>query len=73
MAQPGNDWAKQGIVSDFPDNSHQGVAPHPYTNSTPLSFATKEDGKDDRDIGGPNRDQLVIPGRSGWLIKPAID
>lgn len=72
MAQQGNDSAKQGVVSDAPDNVHKGV----YAggdNFKTLGFATKEDGVDDRDVGGPNRDQRFIPDRSGWVLTPGID
>lgn len=74
MAQAGNDWQKQGVVSDYPDNVLPGVQVG-GDNHTPLGFATKEDGKDDRDVGGPNRDQRFIPGRTGWLYddKPGIE
>lgn len=73
MAQPGNDNQKTGVVSDYPDNVHPGV----YTgddNFTPLSFATKEDGVDDRDVNGPNRDQARDPERpNGWVLTPGIE
>jgi hypothetical protein len=69
MAQPGNDNQKSGVVSDYPDNVHQGVVAG-GDNYTPLSMATSEDG-DDVGEGGPNRDQRFIPGRSGWVIPEA--
>lgn len=74
MAQAGNDNQKSGVVSDYPDNVLAGVQTG-GDNFTPLSFATKEDGKDDRDVRGPNRDQRFIPGRTGWLYpdKPGIE
>lgn len=74
MAQPGNDNQKAGIVSTGPSNVLEGVQSG-GDNFTPLSMVTKEDGVDDRDVGGPNRDQRFIPGRSGWVIpeKPGID
>lgn len=74
MAQPGNDNQKPGVVSDYPDNVLDGVQTG-GDNFKPLSMATDEDGVDDRDVGGPNRDERFIPGRTGWLYpeKPGID
>jgi hypothetical protein len=74
MAQQGNDNAKEGLAATHPVwNVHQGVYDG-GTNATPLSMATSEDG-DDVSEGGPNRDQRVIPGRTGWLYpdKPGIE
>lgn len=72
MAQPGNDNQKQGVVSAGPSNVLEGVQAG-GDNFTPLSLATKEDGVDDRDVGGPNRDQRFIPDRSGWVLTPGIE
>lgn len=74
MAQQGNDNAKEGLVTNHPVwNVHQGV----YAggdNFTPLSFATKEDGYDDRDVNGPNRDQARDPERmNGWVLTPGLE
>lgn len=72
MAQAGNDNQKDGVVSKYADNVLQGVVSG-GDNFTALSLATKEDGVDDRDVNGPNRDQRFIPGRSGWVLTPGIE
>jgi len=45
MAQAGNDNQKDGVVSNYPDNVHQGLYTG-GTNATPLSMATSEDNDD---------------------------
>lgn len=68
MAQQGNDFARPGLVSEYPDNVEAGVDAEGEESWTPLSLGTKHDS--DPQYRGPHSGNY-----SGWLFpgKPGID